>query len=95
MKSYSYEWIKILKFQKWPVKDYKTISKPRLEFRSEFRLPVLRTSTQMYSNLTPSTTASFHTSTNKQDLKMIIKKKTNISKGHKLNTYSWAGTAVP
>ena len=52
-----------------------TISKPRSEFRPEFKFPMLYTSTPQYSNQKPSTIALFHTSNNKQDHKMRIKKK--------------------
>lgn len=44
-RSYSHEWIKTLKFQKWLVKDYKTISKPiqnldlNLSFLCSIHLP--------------------------------------------------------
>ena len=74
-----------------------TISKPRSEFGPEFKFPVLYMSTPEYPNQKPGTIGLFHNSTNKQDLKMRSKEKKNQtnSKGHRLDTYSCVGTAVP
>lgn len=49
------------------------------------------------SNLKPNAIAIFHTSANKQDPEMRVKKKnyTSISKEQKFNTYSCIGTTEP